>query len=83
MTIDTLTKIEEYAVNIVADYAESGVEDDIDEDGVFAVDEDTDESVDHEAACDLAMAIIRGMRANPRALLALAVAATPKEATDA
>ncbi len=61
-----MNKIEEYALKIVADYAESGVEDDMDEDGEFESEEV------HEAACDLALAIIAGMRANPEKVLALA-----------
>jgi hypothetical protein len=55
-----------YALEMVADYTESGVEDDMDEDGKLATDDE------HERACNLAYSIIRGMRANPAAVLALA-----------
>jgi hypothetical protein len=59
--------IEEYVIDLVADGAESKIEDDLNEDGEIADD-------DHEAACDLAMAIVRAIRDNPDALVALTVA---------
>lgn len=60
-----LTKVEAYALDMVADGARSTVEDDMNEDG--AVDEE-----EHEAACDLAMAIVRAIRTDPDTILALA-----------
>lgn len=61
-----LTEIEDYALKIVCDYAESGVEDDIDEDGELGTEEE------HDEATDLALKIIRGMRAHPEKLLEFA-----------
>lgn len=58
--------IEEYAIELVADGAESLAEDDMNEDGDIAEE-------DHDAAMDLALRIARGIRANPAAALALAV----------
>lgn len=66
---EELTSIQEYALALVADGAEGTAEDDLNEDGDIAEDE-------HEAAVELAMAIIRGIRAYPRSVLALAI---PKE----
>jgi hypothetical protein len=63
-----LTPVEAYALKIVADYAESGVEDDIDEDGELRSDDK------HDEAYELALAVIRGMRANPQTMLDLAKA---------
>lgn len=73
MTDIDLTPIEEYAVGLAADGIESLVEDDFDEDGAFPYTEQG--GADHEAACDLAQAIARGIRFNPRAALDLAAAA--------
>lgn len=56
--------IEEYAIDLVTDGAESVAEDDLNEDGEIA-----DE--DHEAAMDLAIEIAHAIKANPRAVLAL------------
>lgn len=71
-----LTEIENYATQIVIDYAEGGVEDDIDEDGVFEYAET------HEEACDLALLIIRGMKAHPEKLLEFVELAKLAEADD-
>jgi hypothetical protein len=56
--------IEEYAIELVADGAESCAEDDLNESGDV-----TDE--DHGAAMDLAIKIARAIKANPDAVLAL------------
>jgi hypothetical protein len=56
--------IEEYAIDLVANGAESTIEDDLNEDG-----EVSDE--DHEKARDLAMAIVRAIRTTPGPVLAL------------
>jgi hypothetical protein len=66
-----MNKIEEYAVRIIADYAQAGVEDEMDEDEEFEYDE-SGVSPDFDQAIRLAHAIIRGMRINPARLLALA-----------
>ncbi len=58
--------IEEYALDLVINHAQSGVDDDIDEDGDLANDED------HDAARALAQRIVNGMEANPAALIAMA-----------
>lgn len=58
--------IEEYALDAVANGAESYIEDDIDENGDLA------SNADHAAACKLGLAIVRAIRANPDAILALA-----------
>jgi hypothetical protein len=81
-----MTKIEDYALNLVANGAESHTEDDIDEDGEFGVDdingEPTAESeADHKAAVDLAMAIIRAIRDNPQTLLGMVRDAADAEET--
>jgi hypothetical protein len=60
-----MNTIEEYALDLVADGAESTVEDDMNEDGDIA-------DADHQAALKLALAVVRGIRANPDAILALA-----------
>lgn len=57
--------IEEYAIDMVAAGAESVIEDDLNEDDEIA-------EADHEAACELGHAIVRAIRANPDAILALA-----------
>jgi len=54
--------VEEYAVDLVCDGAESHAEDDIDEDGELT-------ALEHEVAVDLAMRIIRALRAHPEALV--------------
>ena len=56
--------VEEYAIELVADGAESTAEDDLNEDGEIA-----DE--DHEAACDLALRICAAIRKHPAEVLAL------------
>lgn len=56
--------IEEYAVELVADGAESFAEDDMNENEDIADD-------DHQAACGLALKIARAIKANPQAVLAL------------
>ena len=71
-----LTEIENYATQIVIDYAEGGVEDDVDEDGVF------EHAETHEEACDLALLIIRGMKAHPEKLLEFVELAKLAEAGD-
>lgn len=60
-----LTPIESYAIAVIVDGAESVIEDDTNEDGRLS-------DADHEAACDLALRIVRGIRDLPRAVLALA-----------
>lgn len=65
-----LTLVQRYAIDLIADGAESCAEDDIDEEGAFPL-----HSLDHTVACDLALAMVRGIKANPRAVLALAVPA--------
>lgn len=57
--------IEEYALGIVTDGAESMVEDDMDEDGDLPGEEE------HEKAVDLAYALIRVIREQPGVLLEL------------
>lgn len=61
-----MTPEETYALKIVADYAESGVEDDIDEDAELP------DEASHERAIDTAYTVIRWMRAHPERLLGLA-----------
>lgn len=56
--------IEEYAIQLVADGAESFAEDDLNENEDIA-------NGDHQAACDLALKIVRAIKANPQAVLAL------------
>jgi hypothetical protein len=56
--------VEEYAIELVCEGAESCAEDDLNEDGDIAEE-------DHDAAMDLALEIARAVRANPQAVLAL------------
>jgi hypothetical protein len=85
MSTEPVSQIEEYALKIVADYAEGGVEDDMDEDGAFRNGDDYSDT-DYDAAINLAHSIINGMRANPAKVLELAKldpsAALPAEAGD-
>lgn len=55
--------IEEYAVKLVADGAESFAEDDLNEDGDIA-------DADHPAAVDLALRISRAIRNDPAGIMA-------------
>jgi hypothetical protein len=57
--------VEEYAIELVADGAESTVEDDLNEDGDLSEE-------DHKEACYLAMAIVQAIRVNPQVIIALA-----------
>lgn len=57
--------VEEYAIDLVADGAESHAEDDLNEDGEIADDQ-------HQDACDLAFRIAQAIRANPDVVLELA-----------
>lgn len=59
-----LKTIEEYAVELVADGAESFAEDDLNEDGEIANDQ-------HEQACDLAIEIAHAIKAQPEKVLEL------------
>jgi hypothetical protein len=61
-----MTPEETYALKIVADYAESGVEDDIDEDGELPGD------TAHDVAIDLAYMVIRFLRAEAELILGMA-----------
>jgi len=56
--------VEQYAIKLVCDGAESTAEDDLNEDGAIA-------DADHGAACDLALEIARAIRDDPRAVLNL------------
>lgn len=56
--------IEEYAIELVADGAESCAEDDLNEEGDIA-------DADHDAAMDLALEMARAIRAHPEVLLEL------------
>lgn len=60
-----LTPVERYAIDMIADGAESVIDDDLNEPGMLS-------DREHEAACDLALRIVRGIRDNPAAVLALA-----------
>lgn len=60
-----MSPIEEYALDMVADGAEGLIEDDLNESGEISEE-------DHPAAVALGMAIVRAIRANPDAILALA-----------
>lgn len=68
MTSPDLTPVQAYAIAMIIDAAMSVAEDDLNEDGELS-------DTDHQAACDLAMAILSGMRANPPAVLAFTEAA--------
>lgn len=65
-----MKSIQEYAIDLVADGAESTIEDDLNELGDIAED-------DHQAACDLAMDVVRAIRDNPSVVLALVESAAP------
>jgi hypothetical protein len=69
-------RIQSYALDLVADGAESTIEDDIDEDGAL------DSEEDHAAAYGLAMSIVRAIRAQPDAILALARLTQDEETPD-
>jgi hypothetical protein len=59
------TSVEDYAIELLADGAESTIEDDLNEDGNLSEEE-------HDEACHLAMAIVQAIRANPQVIIALA-----------
>lgn len=59
-----MNEIEKYAVELVADGAESTAEDDLNEDGKLS-------DIHHEEACGLAVDIATAIRNNPAAVLAL------------
>ena len=61
----TLNIIQQYAIKLVVDGAESLAEDDLDEDGEFKNEED------HEAACEMAIKIAHAIKNNPELVLAL------------
>lgn len=61
-----MTPEEIYALKIVADYAEGGVEDDIDEDGELP------SEAAHDQAMEIAYTVINWMRNHPDRLLGLA-----------
>jgi hypothetical protein len=63
--------IEEYAIDLVCDGAESTAEDDLNEDEDIA-------DADHRAACDLAVDIAHAIREHPDVVLELALK-TPEE----
>lgn len=56
--------IQEYAIALVTDGAQSAIEDDLNKDGMVAED-------DHAEATSLALALVRGIKANPIAMLTL------------
>ncbi len=58
-----LTGVEQYAVRMVTEGAESRAEDDLDEDGVFPAE------ADHTAACDMAVNLAKIIRDRPEVLL--------------
>lgn len=60
-----MTLIQTYALKILANYAEAGIEDDTDEDGELSSDEEW------TTACDLALDMVRAIRANPTVILEL------------
>ncbi len=62
----SMTPEEAYALKIVADYAEGGVEDDIDEDGELA------DETSHDVAIDLAYTVIRFLRKEAELVLGMA-----------
>lgn len=72
-----MTPEETYALKIVVDYAESGVEDDIDEDGELA------SEAAHDEAMEIAFTVINWMRAHPERLLGLARASASAPAPSA
>ncbi len=56
--------IDEYAIDLIAQGAESLAEDDLNENGDIAEE-------DHDAACDLAIRLAHAIKANPAVVLAL------------
>jgi hypothetical protein len=58
------TTVEQYAIGLVCDGAESTAEDDLNEDGAIA-------DGDHGAACDLAIRIAKAIRKHPEVVLEL------------
>lgn len=58
-----MTEIEKYAVDLVGSGAESIAEDDMDEDGVF------EDEADSQAAADLAVDMAQAIRGNPDSFL--------------
>lgn len=60
-----LTRVEEYAIKLVADGIESTAEDDLDEDGFFTLVEKSG----HEKAVELALNLAAAIRSHPRAVL--------------
>lgn len=61
--VESQSRILDYALDLIIDSAQSAVDDDIDEDGVLAGD------AEHRAACDLAQAILNGLRTQPGDLI--------------
>jgi hypothetical protein len=68
-----MTEIEKYAVSLVGDGAESAAEDDIDEEGVFASEDDW------RAASDLGVKMARAIKTDPESFLGWYLSTTGRE----
>jgi len=61
---EDMTPVEKYAIDLIVNGARSFTEDDLDEDGKLSED-------DHREARALALRIVKAIRSNPQAVLAL------------